>query len=316
MRFASKYDYWLDPQELLTAMRMARDVEELYGGARTGNGGMFRNQHMGKPNGAMVRVHANRQNQGRAETTVGNRTGAAEKGQSGGIGGSGVGQPRNVKDLPCAEYVKRKEEGRCFRCGGPFGPGHRCPERSLRMLILAEDEEEESETELNQVQMELSAFSAGGLTQPKTMKLHGWIGEKQVLILIDCGASHNFISKELVGNLGLPVVDTLPYMVSLGDGQKKTRGCCEEVVIRMEERFHLFELGGVDVILGVEWLAKLEVTLNWRELTMAFDQEGRKVTIQGDPTLARRLVEPGALLKNDRGGSLDAGLGTRVDGKR
>lgn len=64
------------------------------------------------------------------------------------------------------------------------------------------------------------------------------------------------------------------------------------------ERFHLFELGGVDVILGVEWFTKLgEVTLNWKELTMAFCQGGRKVTIHGDLTLARRLVEPGALFK-------------------
>lgn len=34
--------------------------------------------------------------------------------------------------------------------------------------------------------------------------------------------------------------------------------------IEIAKRFHLFELGGVDVILGVEWLAKLEeVTLEW-----------------------------------------------------
>lgn len=46
--------------------------------------------------------------------------------------------------------------------------------------------------------------------------------------------------------------------MSLGDGQKKkTRGCCPRVVINMggteiEERFHLFELGGVNLILGVD----------------------------------------------------------------
>lgn len=247
---------------------------------------------------------------------MGNRVGAAENEGAGGRDGSlrnGIGRSvvnnreRTVRNLPYAEFVKRREEGRCFRCGGPFGPGHRCPERSLLMTILAEDEEdeeEEEESELDQMQMELSAFSAGGLTQPKTMKLHERIGEKQVLILIDSGASHNFISNDLVKELGLTVEDTPQYLVSLGDGQKKkTRGCCEKVVIHMgeidiTERFHLFELGGVDVILGVEWLAKLgEVTLNWRELTMVFEQGGRKRTIKGDPTLARRVVEPKALFR-------------------
>lgn len=40
-----------------------------------------------------------------------------------------------------------------------------------------------------------------------------------------------------------------------------------------------------------------EVTLNWGELTIVFSQKGKKVTIKGDPTLSRRLAEPGALLK-------------------
>lgn len=81
------------------------------------------------------------------------------------------------------------------------------------------------ETELDQKPMELSTFLARGLTQPRTMKLHGQIGGRMVLILIDSGANHNFIGKGLVKELGLPIVDTPPYQVSLGDGQrKKTRG--------------------------------------------------------------------------------------------
>lgn len=55
----------------------------------------------------------------------------------------------------------------------------------------------------------------------------------------------------------------------------------------------MFELGGVDIILGVEWLAKLgKVMLNWGEMTMVYSQEGKKVKIRGDPTLARRVIEP------------------------
>ncbi|XP_047176306.1 uncharacterized protein LOC124843572 [Vigna umbellata] len=152
--------------------------------------------------------------------------------------------------------------------------------------------------------MELSACSAEGLTQPKTMKLNGMIGDRGVLVLIDSGASHNFISRRLAEELKLSIEDTPPYQVSLGDGQRReTRGCCEKVEIilaeaAVEERLHLFELGGVDVILGVEWLAKLgEVMINWKEMTMGYNLEGKKVMIQGDPALPRQLVEPQALLK-------------------
>lgn len=60
----------------------------------------------------------------------------------------------------------------------------------------------------------------------------------------------------------------------------------------------MFELGDVDVILGIAWLARLgETIINWREMSMKYVMEGEKVTIRGDPTLSRQLVEPKALLK-------------------
>ena len=37
-----------------------------------------------------------------------------------------------------------------------------------------------------------------GLTTPGTMKLKGEIRGQKVVVLIDCGATHNFISWELV----------------------------------------------------------------------------------------------------------------------
>jgi len=41
-------------------------------------------------------------------------------------------------------------------------------------------------------------FFCWGLTQPNTVKLHGKVKGKITLVLIDNGASHNFISAELV----------------------------------------------------------------------------------------------------------------------
>ncbi|WVZ22270.1 hypothetical protein V8G54_000814 [Vigna mungo] len=190
-----------------------------------------------------------------------------------------------VRNLPYPEFLKRREEGRCFRCGGPFAPGHRCSKRSLRILLLAEDEEEESneETVEEMKPMELSACSAEGLTPPKTMKLTGLIGEQRVVVLNDSGASHNFISRRVMEELELSMTETPPYVVSLGDGHKRTTSeRCEKVRIRLGDA----TLGGVDVILGIAWLAKLgEVVLNWREMSM-------KYVVGGD-----KLVEPKELLK-------------------
>jgi len=62
------------------------------------------------------------------------------------------------------------------------------------------------------------------------MKLQGIVKGRTALVLIDSGASHNFISTELVSQLGLHIESTLTYTVRLGDGHKKsTSGCCPKV---------------------------------------------------------------------------------------
>ena len=49
--------------------------------------------------------------------------------------------------------------------------------------------------------VEVSLNSVAGLTSPQTMKLKGCIGQQEVVILIDPGATHNFISTELAQTL-------------------------------------------------------------------------------------------------------------------
>ncbi|XP_014517361.1 uncharacterized protein LOC106774844 [Vigna radiata var. radiata] len=298
-----------DPQEFMIAVRVARDVEDAMNRARGGvwNGGRVNSTNV-RATSAIVREDGDRNSINRPSGTEGGgatrREGSTMTGNTNARGvatAGGDGGGRMVRNLPYPEYLRRRAEGRCFQCGGPFAPGHRCPEKSSRVLLLAKDEIGESEEEVGEETkpMELSAYSAEGLTPPKTMKLIGLIGEKRVVVLIDSGASHNFISRRVVEELKLSVVDTPLYTVSLDDGHKKvTRGKCESVRLRLgdttvEEELYVFELGGVDVVLGIAWLAKLgEVTINWGEMAMKFCVRGEKIIIRGDPALSRQLVEP------------------------
>lgn len=72
--------------------------------------------------------------------------------------------------------------------------------------------------EINQL-VEVSLNSMAGWTSPKTMKLRGTLGEQQVIILIDLGATHNFISTELVNRQHLPLTETKAYGVTMGTGK-------------------------------------------------------------------------------------------------
>lgn len=64
--------------------------------------------------------------------------------------------------------------------------------------------------------VELSLNSVVGLTTPGTMKLKGTVGPRVVILLIDYGATHNFISLQLVQQLGIPTTVTNNYGLSWG----------------------------------------------------------------------------------------------------
>jgi hypothetical protein len=105
------------------------------------------------------------------------------------------------------ELMERKQKGLCFKCGGPFHPMHQCPDKQLRVLIVEEEEDGGSEGKLLAVEVddeeegdgEMSTMSLYHLGQPdptrlRTIKLKGVIHEVPVVVLVDSGATHNFIS--------------------------------------------------------------------------------------------------------------------------
>ena len=64
-------------------------------------------------------------------------------------------------------------------------------------------------------QVELSMDSVVGFTLVHTMKLKGEIQGHLVMVLIDCGVTHNFIEKDIVQQLRLPLTTTTSYGVMM-----------------------------------------------------------------------------------------------------
>lgn len=142
-----------------------------------------------------------------------------------------------------------------------------------------------------------------GLDSPKTMKFIGVIEGKQVLILLDSRATHNFISDRVVHELQIPI-QLATFAVVLGDSRKVTGvGKCRGVELTIQrvqivQAFLPFRLGVVDVILGIDWLSRLgEVKTNWGKQTMRFEWNGQKVELRGDVSLSRLESSVKTLLK-------------------
>jgi predicted aspartyl protease len=84
---------------------------------------------------------------------------------------------------------------------------------------------------------------------------------------VDSGATHNFVDKKLVKKMNWAVADTPPICIKLGDGSRvQAKGACQGMEIeiggvQIEINAQLFDLGGVDVVLGVEWMSTLGDTI-------------------------------------------------------
>ncbi|KAA0040197.1 transposon Tf2-1 polyprotein isoform X1 [Cucumis melo var. makuwa] len=158
------------------------------------------------------------------------------------------------KRQPDVELQLRREKGLCFKCNEKYSNDHKCKmkeKRELKMFvvnsnneeleIIEEAEVESTESRAVEVQknttacVDLSINSVVGLNDPRTMKVRRTQHDQEVVILIDCGATDNFVSEKL----------SLEVKVS-------------EWTVK--EGFLPLELGGVDIILGDSSLTKARVS--------------------------------------------------------
>ena len=112
-----------------------------------------------------------------------------------------------------------------------------------------------------------SSFSSGNL-----FVIKGFIDNFQVSVLIDSGATHNFISSSLIDP---SLLSSTPHKVSLADGKSiKHLGSVDKYLIlgdyKDSLKFEVIEIS-FDVILGQPWLAKLNPSIDWKNKSLKFE---------------------------------------------
>lgn len=154
-----------------------------------------------------------------------------------------------VQRLSDKELQEKRFKGLCFRCDDKWSIGHRCKIRELSVLLMEDDDKEYTEeagSELPEapteeaalevpLHTEVSLNSVIGLSSPKTMKLKGVLGTSEVVVMIDPGATHNFVSMEKVWELNLMVTESGRFGVVLGNGEAiRGSGVCKEVILQLD----------------------------------------------------------------------------------
>jgi hypothetical protein len=130
--------------------------------------------------------------------------------------------PANAtKRLSWDEMQKRRAQGLCFNCNDKFTPGHKCQGPQLLLLECqpAEYEMEEEELQIadnmgDQAEPEILLYALTSWTSPQTMRVAATIGSQHVMVLIDSGSTHNFLSEKIARLLRLLVVPTKPFVVA------------------------------------------------------------------------------------------------------
>ncbi|XP_073356352.1 uncharacterized protein [Aegilops tauschii subsp. strangulata] len=193
----------------------------------------------------------------------------------------------------------RKSKNLCFTCGYPWARSHKCPdkvpihvmEELLEILQLDDppDPQHLSDSSSDEEVM-LLARDSGSTPQVKrrTMRLHGRIGSREVLILVDSGANCSFVDTAIVDELQLPVQQTKPasYVVA-GGGTLMSSQMVNQLSWWTQghtfcQDMKVLPLGCYDIIIGADWLEQHSpMWVHLHKKWMKFTHEGRRISLRG-----------------------------------
>ncbi|XP_073222546.1 uncharacterized protein [Cicer arietinum] len=200
--------------------------------------------------------------------------------------------------------MDRKARGICFRCWERFHPLHQCAGKQLRLVILGDDEVTDEAGEVLAIELKeweedvavrcnsavLFRIEDEGKSQnwfPFPLRLEGTVKGIPVTMMVDTGATHNFVTPQMVAVLQLPVEQIPVTNAKFGNGSRVaiTEKCGKFDIqigrFQTTVEAYIMELQGEDMILGVAWLHKLgKVLFDWEEIAICLDWKGKTVKLQ------------------------------------
>ncbi|XP_075092058.1 uncharacterized protein LOC142172173 [Nicotiana tabacum] len=185
-------------------------------------------------------------------------------------------------------FEARKARGEWYRCGEKYFSGHQCKDKQLNILHGTTDQDtveesqrieeiEEVENDQGEIIYEAISLNAlSGTVTSNTIKLKGMYG-KQKLIVLGCVIKEDAPMRVTAGN-----GSHLMSYHSCPSFKWKIHG------IEFEHKLRLLDVGGCDMVLGVDWIRKhnpvlfdfigyrLQVSVNGKRVELkGFSEEGQ-----------------------------------------
>jgi hypothetical protein len=112
------------------------------------------------------------------------------------------------------------------------------------------------------------------------------VNSTPALVLFDSGASHSFITSQFVAQHNLPISPMPRHMlVSLPGGELKAIYKCDNVSLNILGRdiranMIILDSRGIDVILGMGWLAVCDVVIQCAKSSVLLTSPGNRSSLQ------------------------------------
>ncbi|WVZ80007.1 hypothetical protein U9M48_027525 [Paspalum notatum var. saurae] len=193
----------------------------------------------------------------------------------------------------------RRAKGLCQRCAEKWSKDHRCPttvqldalQEVWDLFQLSEEspsEVYEEEMASDQLFLTVSVAAVQGLESSRTMRFQGMLQGQAILILVDSGSSHTFLSSKMadkvVGVSPLPV----PIAVQVADGGRLPCGThIKQAHWQLDEcnfftDMKILDLSYYDLIVGMDWLeAYSPMQVHWLQKWMIIPYQNASVLLQG-----------------------------------
>jgi hypothetical protein len=206
---------------------------------------------------------------------------------------------------------ERKEKGLCFNCDNKYIKGSKCGEKKLFYIDCEEEEEQEPSQDENveeiyseELTPTISCNALVGISILQTLNIEGYIKKKKAIALIDLGSTHNFIHYKLAKALNFFIHPTPEFQVMIANGGTiNYSGKFHNIDLTMGEYVMnsptiFIPMGGVDVILRIQWLQSLgTLAFNFQELFMKFALERKEVELRGITGKPNKVIISNSMTK-------------------
>jgi hypothetical protein len=193
------------------------------------------------------------------------------------------------KERQLSDY--RRSNDLCYYCGDKFEPNHlhKCPKRAkpqVNALVINDLNVELTDDTLNQLKAEdiltaelgqLSLNAMSGTEFGDSMRISALVHNKVMLILVDSGSSHNFVSSAFLLQTGISSQPVAPMHVRVANGEvlssahqvKELEWWAQGFTFHTTMR--VLDIGAYDAILGYDWLsAHNPMVCHWDKKVLQF----------------------------------------------